>query len=77
MTEYVVTSPECQAELKKLGVVYASSHSTDTYHILSKTPIKSLDDMKGKRLRTGSPQYSRWVEALGGTPVTTPSYNFV
>jgi len=72
MTEYVVTSPECQAELKKLGVVYASSHSTDTYHILSKTPIKSLDDMKGKRLRTGSPQYSRWVEALGGTPVTTP-----
>jgi TRAP-type C4-dicarboxylate transport system substrate-binding protein len=72
MTEYVVTCGECQAELKKLGVVYASSHATNTYTILSKTPISSAADMKGKRLRTGGPQFSRWVEALGGTPVSTP-----
>lgn len=72
MTEYVVTCGECQAELKKLGVVYASSHSTNTYTILSKEPITSAADMQGKRVRTGGPQFSRWVEALGGTPVSTP-----
>lgn len=72
MTEYVVTCVECQAELKKLGVVYASSHSTNTYNILSKMPIESTADLEGKRLRVGGPQFSRWVEALGGTPVSTP-----
>lgn len=73
MTEYIATCADCQAELKKLGVVYASSHSTNTYNILSKSPIKSLNDIKGKRLRVGGPQFSRWVQALGGTPVSVPT----
>ncbi len=72
MTEYIATCAECQAELKKLGIVFASTHSTNPYNVLSKAPIKSLDDIKGKRLRVGGPQFSRWVEALGGTPVSTP-----
>lgn len=72
MTEYVVTCEPCQAELKKLGIVYASSHSTNTYNILSKMPITSAKDLEGKRLRVGGAQFSRWVEALGGTPVNTP-----
>ncbi len=72
MTEYVVTCSECQAELKKLGVVYGSSHSTNTYDIISKTPIRTLADMKGKRLRTGGPQFSRWATALGAAPQRIP-----
>lgn len=72
MTEYVVTCDSCQAELKKLGVVYTSSHSTNLYTILSNTPIKDVGDLNGLRLRTGGPQYSRWVESMGGIPVTTP-----
>ena len=72
MTEYVVTCAPCQSELKKLGVVFGSSNSTNNYVLLSKEPIVSLADMKGKRVRTGGPQFSRWVEAMGGTPVSTP-----
>ena len=72
MTEYVATCEPCQAELKKLGVVFGSSNSTNSYVLLSKDPIVSLADMKGKRVRTGGPQFSRWVEAMGGTPVSTP-----
>lgn len=72
MTEYVVTCNECQDELKKLGVVYASSHSTNTYNLLSKTPIISVKDLEGKRLRVGGPQFSRWVSSLGGSPQSVP-----
>lgn len=72
MTEYVATCTECQAEMKRLGIVFASSHSTNTYGILSKTPIVSAEDMMGKRLRTGGPQFSRWVEDLGGAPQQIP-----
>ena len=68
MTEYVVTCAECQAELKKLGVTYTTSHSTNTYHILSNKRVQDVSDLKGMRMRVGGPQFSRWAEAMGATP---------
>lgn len=32
-------------------------------------PIKSVDDLKGKRIRTGSAQLARTIQSLGGAPV--------
>ncbi|SEG75013.1 C4-dicarboxylate TRAP transporter substrate-binding protein [Marinobacterium lutimaris] len=72
MTEYIVTCGDCQAELRKLGISYTSSYSSNIYHVLSTKPIKDMADMKGMRLRVGGPQFSRWVEAMGATPVSTP-----
>jgi TRAP-type C4-dicarboxylate transport system substrate-binding protein len=72
MTEYVVTCGDCQAELHKLGIAYTSSHSTNLYHILSTKPIKDVSDLQGLRLRVGGPQFSRWAEAMGATPASTP-----
>lgn len=72
MTEYVVTCDDCQKELKKLGITYTSSYSSNLYHILSTKPIRDVSDLKGMRLRIGGPQFARWVEYMGGTPVSTP-----
>lgn len=72
LTEYIVTCDDCQAELKKLGIIFTSSHSTDFYHILSTKPIETLDDLKGLRLRVGGPQFARWVTSVGATPARTP-----
>jgi TRAP-type transport system periplasmic protein len=72
MTEYVVTCAECQAELKKLGIAYTTSHSTNTYHILSNKPVRDVADLQGMRIRVGGPQYSRWAEAMGATPAKVP-----
>ncbi|MEZ5534824.1 MAG: C4-dicarboxylate TRAP transporter substrate-binding protein [Thiolinea sp.] len=72
VTEYIVNCVDCQAELKKLGVTYINSHSTDAYHILSSKPVATLEDLKGLRLRVGGPQYARWAEAMGATPSRTP-----
>lgn len=72
MTEYIATCEACQEELKRLGIVYTSSHSTDTYQILTTTPVETAEDLRGLRLRVGGPQYSRWAEAMGATPASIP-----
>ncbi|MDI5983889.1 C4-dicarboxylate TRAP transporter substrate-binding protein [Halomonas sp. M4R5S39] len=72
MTEYIATCEACQEELKQLGVVYTSSHSTDTYQILTTRPVSSVEDLRGLRLRVGGPQYSRWAEAMSATPASIP-----
>ncbi|TCK07274.1 C4-dicarboxylate TRAP transporter substrate-binding protein [Marinobacterium mangrovicola] len=72
LTEYIVTCADCQAELKKLGVVFTSAHSTNIYQILSNKPVTELEDLKGLRLRAGGPQYSRWAEAMGAAPASIP-----
>ncbi|WP_302140529.1 C4-dicarboxylate TRAP transporter substrate-binding protein [Halomonas alkalicola] len=72
MTEYIATCEACQEELKRLGIVYTSSHSTDTYQILTTTPVRTADDLRGLRLRVGGPQYSRWAESMSATPASIP-----
>lgn len=72
MTEYIATCEACQEELKRLGIVYTSSHSTDTYQILTTSPVHTADDLRGLRLRVGGPQYSRWAEAMDATPASIP-----
>jgi len=40
-------------------------------HTVSK-PVKSLQDLKGMRIRSPSPEASEWLESLGATPVSMP-----
>lgn len=35
-------------------------------------PVKSIEDLKGMRIRSPSPETSEWLEALGATPVSMP-----
>ncbi|SFU81730.1 C4-dicarboxylate TRAP transporter substrate-binding protein [Halomonas korlensis] len=72
VTEYIATCDACQAELKQMGIVYTSTHTTDVYHLLTNKPVTTVEDLQGMRLRVGGSQYSRWLEAMGGTPTSTP-----
>lgn len=40
---------------------------------MCRSPIRSLEDLKGKRLRTAGAAMSRWVESIGAVPVNVPS----
>ncbi|MBB3191956.1 C4-dicarboxylate TRAP transporter substrate-binding protein [Halomonas cerina] len=72
MTEYVVTCGDCQDELKDLGIVYTSSHSTDVYQLLTNQPVQGVDDLQGLRLRVGGPQFSRWADEFGVSAASIP-----
>lgn len=73
VTEYVVTCAECQAEFAENGQVYLGADTTPTYNFLSTVPLETLDDLKGKRIRTAGAVFTRFVEALGAEPVQMPS----
>jgi TRAP-type C4-dicarboxylate transport system substrate-binding protein len=46
--------------------------SAEPAQIISKEEIKSVDDLKGKRVRSPSPFANQIIEALGATPVSMP-----
>ncbi len=56
------------AEHKGVKVLLLFTHQPGNVHT-TKKPIRSVDDMKGLRLRFASPTIRELVAALGGTPV--------
>jgi len=68
MTEWVVTCVPCQAEMRNFGVVYLGSGASDGYEILSTKPVRTADDLKGLRLRSGGAPWARFAENFGAVP---------
>jgi len=58
-------------EYSKVGVKHISAGSWDPCHFNTKTPIRSLDDLKGKRVFT-FPTAGKFLSRFGVVPVTLP-----
>lgn len=71
-SEYCFTDAECAAEYMNQGQVFLGFGSTPPYRVISKTPLKSMADLKGKRIRSFS-AYGRWAEDVGGVQVNLPA----
>lgn len=62
---------EFEAEYE--GTVPLWLYTTDPGQLFTvDKPVKSLDDLKGMKIRSPSPETSEWLEALGATPVSMP-----
>jgi TRAP-type C4-dicarboxylate transport system substrate-binding protein len=72
MTEYVFTCPECVAEHIKNNQVYLGSASTASYMIVSTKKAVTLDEIKGKKLRSGAAPWARWAQHFGAVALTIP-----
>lgn len=59
----------CLAEFKALGLVHLGGTSTSPYVLMSRDKIETLDELKGKKVRTPGALWDRWVRDAGGTPV--------
>ncbi len=59
------------AEYSKVGVKHLSAGAWDPCHFATKDPIRSLDDLKGKRVFT-FPTAGRFLAQFGVVPVTLP-----
>ena len=57
-------------EYERMRVRLAFNASTPSYDILASSPINSLDDLKGLRIRAGGSTATEIVERLGAIPVT-------
>jgi len=74
MTEYTLLHcPGCLSDMKKMNLVQLATGSNSSYKLLSRTPIRSVDDLQGKKMRAAGGAFVRWAGFVGGTPVNVPS----
>ncbi|WP_051548237.1 C4-dicarboxylate TRAP transporter substrate-binding protein [Sneathiella glossodoripedis] len=72
-TDFNTNNERAQEQWRKAGVVYTGGYSTPPYNLMCREPVKTLADLKGKRLRTAGAAMSRWAEEIGAVPVNIPS----
>jgi TRAP-type C4-dicarboxylate transport system substrate-binding protein len=72
MSEYIFGCPECLAEYKKQNQVYLGTGASPTYIMLCTKPVRTMEDLKGKKYRSGAANFGRWAEAFGGVKVSIP-----
>lgn len=56
---------------EKIGVRYLGLYNWGQFYLYTKKPVKTLDDLKGLKMRTAS-LYDRFMRALGMVPVSVP-----
>lgn len=70
LTEYMFNDcPDCLAEFDAQNQVPTAFVAGTWSGLICTTPVKSLDDLDGARIRTGSANHARWAEAVGATPI--------
>ena len=73
VAEFSMTNQTQLDEWKDNGVVYLGAYATPPYILMCSSPVRNLDEIKGKRIRTAGSTVSAWVEEVGGIPVNVPS----
>ncbi|MBR9884402.1 MAG: C4-dicarboxylate ABC transporter substrate-binding protein [Oceanospirillales bacterium] len=73
MTDFSTHNNLQLEEWKKSGVVYLGSYATPPYILFCREPVRTLAEIKGKRIRAAGSTVSQWLEEAGAIPVNVPS----
>lgn len=73
VTDFSLNNPTQLAEWEELNIVYLGAYNTPSYVLFCREPVRNIDELRGKRIRTAGSTVSAWVEQAGGTPVNVPS----
>lgn len=68
MTEMIEKNPQFKAEWDKYNIVFLGATGSDTYDIWTKFPVKSVDDLKGRKISAPG-ILGLWLRGVGATPV--------
>ena len=68
MNELIEKAPAFRAEWDKHNVVFLGATASDTYDLYTKFPVKSVDDLKGRKLSAPG-ILGQWLRGVGATPV--------
>lgn len=73
VTDFSLNNPLQLKEWEDVGIVYLGAYNTTPYVLFCREPVRTLDELRGKRIRTAGSTVSQWVEEAGGIPVNVPS----
>ena len=60
-------------EYKKFNTIMLANHICPYYQLLSRSPIRKLEDLDGKKIAMVGRWYGKWLEPVGVAPVITPA----
>ncbi len=66
----LMKKPEFQKEWSSQNAIYFAATTSDSYQLFTKFPVKTLEDLKGRKILAAG-AVGTWVEALGGTFVNS------
>lgn len=69
-TEFNMTEPMLLAEWAGHGVVYGGSYTTNQYKLICNTPITTLAELNGAKLRLPGRAPAEWANAAGAATVS-------
>ncbi|MZR12180.1 hypothetical protein GQE99_04000 [Maritimibacter sp. DP07] len=70
MSEYIVTCEPCVEERLRNNQVPLGNASTGAYGILGTSPMTTVAELEGKKLRAAGGAWSRWAAAMGAVGVS-------
>ena len=74
ITEYTFHEcDECRADFAAQNQVYLSGATSSIYSLLCTTPVVTPEDIQAKKIRAGSPSFSRFAEHFGATGIQMPA----
>tara|TARA_R110000787_G_scaffold6137_10_gene21756 strand:- start:16538 stop:17623 length:1086 start_codon:yes stop_codon:yes gene_type:complete len=73
VTEFNMLDGQMQEQWKRNNLVYLSGFSTPPYRLICTSEIVSVEDMKGKKIRSTGGVVPNWVKSVGGVPVNVSS----
>lgn len=69
---FLLKCPQCVTERHAQGIVSLAGYTSAPYVLISKKKITTLDDVKGKKIRTGGGSFGLWGQHVGATVVNIP-----
>ena len=72
-TEINMTNARVLAEWSRNNVVFGGGYATTPYVLICRDVVKTLADIKGKKVRTPGSAWDRVIRHIGGVPVNVPS----
>lgn len=69
VTEYIFTCKPCLDEFTSKELVFLGSGASSSYQLNTRTPVKTLADLKGMKLRSAGAPFTRWAESMDAVPV--------
>lgn len=62
--------PECHEEFKAQNQVYTGHTGGSSYGLLCNKPVRTEAELKGKRMRAGAANWSRWAKHMDTNPIS-------
>jgi TRAP-type C4-dicarboxylate transport system substrate-binding protein len=61
--------PALKEEIEKNNLKILRAYSATTYNLISKKPVRTVEDLKGMKIGAGGTYLPLWVKAAGAAPV--------